>query len=69
LALKPGVTIVIVIVVLTHVVESILVGHLHDQLVTGLDDSFELGFSFVSFSTALIGCLRKASTSVIFQGC
>jgi hypothetical protein len=35
--------IVILIIILPHVVESILFGHLHDQLITGLDHSFQGG--------------------------
>jgi hypothetical protein len=31
----------IVIIILTHAVESILVGHLHDQLITGLEHSLQ----------------------------
>jgi hypothetical protein len=34
----------LVIVILSHVVESILFGHLHDQLLMGLDCSFQGGF-------------------------
>jgi hypothetical protein len=30
-----------VVVILSHAVESILFGHLHDQLITGLDHSFQ----------------------------
>jgi uncharacterized membrane protein len=34
---------ILLVAVLSHVVESILFGHLHDQLVTGLDHSFQGG--------------------------
>jgi hypothetical protein len=39
----PFIILILVIGVLSHVVESILFGHLHDQLVTGLDHSFQGG--------------------------
>jgi hypothetical protein len=34
---------ILIIVILSHAVESILFGHLQDQLVTGLDHSFQSG--------------------------
>jgi uncharacterized membrane protein len=34
---------ILIVVVLSHVVESILFGHLQDQLITGLDHSFQSG--------------------------
>jgi hypothetical protein len=34
---------ILVIVILSHAVESILFGHLQDQLVMGLDHSFQSG--------------------------
>jgi hypothetical protein len=33
----------LIVIVLTHVVESKLIGHLHDQLITGLDHSLQVG--------------------------
>jgi hypothetical protein len=35
---------ILIVVILSHAVESILFSHLHDQLVTGLDHSFQGGF-------------------------
>jgi uncharacterized protein (DUF983 family) len=32
-----------IVIVLTHAVESILIGHLHNQLITGLDHSLQVG--------------------------
>jgi hypothetical protein len=37
------VILILIIVVLSHAVESILFGHLHDKLITGLDHSFQGG--------------------------
>jgi hypothetical protein len=37
------VMLILVVVVLFHAVESILFSHLHDQLITGLDHSFQGG--------------------------
>jgi hypothetical protein len=37
------VIVILIIVILSHAVESILFGHLHDQLITGLDHSFQGG--------------------------
>jgi uncharacterized integral membrane protein len=34
---------IFIVIILTHVVESILVGHLHDQLIMGLDHPLEIG--------------------------
>jgi hypothetical protein len=38
-----------IIVILSHAAGYILFGHLQDQLVTGLDHSFRVAFSFFSF--------------------
>jgi uncharacterized membrane protein len=35
--------VILIIVILSHEVESILFSHLHDQLITGLDHSFQGG--------------------------
>jgi hypothetical protein len=35
------VILIVIIVVLSHAVESVLFGHLHDQLIMGLDHSFQ----------------------------
>jgi uncharacterized membrane protein len=37
------VILILIVVILSHVVESILFGHLQDQLITGLDHSFQSG--------------------------
>jgi hypothetical protein len=34
---------ILLIVILSHAVESILFGHIHDQLIMGLDHSFQCG--------------------------
>jgi hypothetical protein len=39
----PFVILILIVVVLSLSVESILFGHLHDQLITGLDHSFQGG--------------------------
>jgi hypothetical protein len=39
----PFIILILVVVILSHVVESILFGHLHDQLITGLDNSSQGG--------------------------
>jgi hypothetical protein len=39
--------VIILIVNLSHVIEFILFGHLHDQLITGLDHSFQGGLLLV----------------------
>jgi hypothetical protein len=34
---------IVIVIVLSHVVESIIFGHLQDQLITGLDHSIQSG--------------------------
>jgi hypothetical protein len=38
---------ILIIIVLSHVVDPMLFGHLHDQLVTGLDHSFQGGLFLI----------------------
>jgi uncharacterized membrane protein len=39
----PFIIVILIVVVLSHAVESILFGHLQDQFITGLDHSFQSG--------------------------
>jgi hypothetical protein len=36
-------TLILIVVILSHVVESVLFSNLHDQLIMGLDHSFQGG--------------------------
>jgi hypothetical protein len=48
----PFVVVILIIVILSHAVESILFSHLHDQLVTGLDHSFQGGLLLLQLLSA-----------------